>query len=81
MGKLEQFEEIINTDGHDQQTAQRVGHRMEIGHFLHKDDVQDREQNIDPGNMKNDLFSFLMVYSLLKDEKIKDKFKGGKKVV
>jgi hypothetical protein len=40
MRKLEQFKEIIDTNGDDQQAPDGIGDRFESGYFLDKKEIQ-----------------------------------------
>jgi hypothetical protein len=56
--RLEQFPEIVNTSGNDQQAAEAVGHGVKDNGLLNEEEICQRQQQIYEQEVKKDFFGF-----------------------
>ena len=80
-GHLKKFQEVIHANGCDQQAAEGKTHGMKDGNSLDKENIDQREGHVDPGNMKDDPFGLPAEDHLVQDIKIEAEHQDTKKVV
>jgi hypothetical protein len=61
---LEKFPEIINTRGHDQQAAKRVGHALERSGGLDQEEIDERDYRVGDEKAEHNLLSLFAMNDL-----------------